>query len=95
MSALLVVDLSLLECARENLSARRFAEYLSLARQLATPYRWEELLGAAYPLRHLNPYLVCLGGLSWPELTKRPWAFCSSSRAASNSKRLTCCAKEA
>ena len=43
--------LCLLECARENLSAMRFAEYLSLTRHLPTPYRWEELLGAAWVIR--------------------------------------------
>lgn len=55
--------LSLLECARENLSARRFAEYLSLARQLATPYRWEELLGAAWIIRTPERWRKRLRGL--------------------------------
>lgn len=55
--------LSLLECARENLSARRFAEYLSLARQLKTPYRWEELLGAAWVIRTPERWRKRLRGL--------------------------------
>ncbi|MBN9419780.1 hypothetical protein ABS71_02665 [bacterium SCN 62-11] len=55
--------LSLLECARENLSALRFAEYLSLARQLKTPYRWEELLGAAWVIRTPERWRQRLQGL--------------------------------
>ncbi len=55
--------LSLLECARENLSAQRFAEYLSLARQLKTPYRWEELLGAAWVIRTPERWRKRLRGL--------------------------------
>jgi len=55
--------LSLLECARENLSARRFAEYLSLAPQLPTPYRWEELLGTAWVIRTPERWRKRLRGL--------------------------------
>ncbi len=70
--------LSLLECARENLSARRFAEYLSLARQLPTPYRWEELLGTAWVTASWRlPRSTCtLSPTSW----RRPWRLYHPSR---------------
>lgn len=55
--------LCLLQCARENLSALRFAEYLSLARHLPTPYRWEELLGAAWVIRTPERWRKRLQGL--------------------------------
>lgn len=55
--------LCLLECARENLSALRFAEYLSLAHHLPTPYRWEELIGAAWVIRTPERWRKRLRGL--------------------------------
>lgn len=55
--------LCLLECARENLSARRFAEYLSLATQLKTPYHWEDLLGSAWVIRTPERWRKRLRGL--------------------------------
>ncbi|MFN8613959.1 MAG: PD-(D/E)XK nuclease family protein [Vulcanimicrobiota bacterium] len=55
--------LCLLECARENLSALRFAEYLSLAQHLPTPSGWEELLGAAWIIRSPQRWRKRLRGL--------------------------------
>lgn len=52
--------LTLLECARERLSARRFSEYLGLTEQ---PSRWQQLLEEAGVIETLPRWQACLPAL--------------------------------